>query len=127
MTSSLQLYNQPLGLLTDLYQLTMAYGYWKLGQDQREAVFHVSFRKHPFEGGFTLACGLATVIDYVQRFAFTAEDLGYLATLQGHDGQPLFEPGFCDYLRKLRLTCDIDAIPEGTVVFPHEPLIRVRG
>jgi nicotinate phosphoribosyltransferase len=127
MTSSLQLYGQPLGLLTDLYQLTMAYGYWKLGMDQREAVFHASFRKHPFDGGFTIACGLATVIDYVQRFAFAPDDLEYLATLRGHDDLPLFEPGFCEYLSNLRLTCDIDAVPEGTVVFPHEPLIRVKG
>ena len=127
MTSSLQLYSQPLGLLTDLYQLTMAYGYWKLGHAQREAAFHMSFRKHPFDGGFTIAAGLATVVDYLQRFAFTEDDLAYLATLRGHDDQPLFEPGFCDYLRTLRLTCDIDAMPEGTVVFPHEPLVRVKG
>jgi nicotinate phosphoribosyltransferase len=127
MLSSLQIYNHPLGLLTDLYQLTMAYGYWKLGRGQEEAVFHLSFRQHPFAGGFTLACGLATVVDFVQRFAFTPEDLTYLATLQGHDNQPLFEPAFCRYLQDLRLTCDIDAIPEGTVVFPHEPLVRVKG
>lgn len=127
MASTLAIYNQPLGLLTDLYQLTMAYGYWKLGRGQREAAFHLSFRKHPFGGGFTVACGLATVIDFVQGFAFTAEDLAYLRSLRGHDGLPLFEEAFCEFLRELRITCDIDAVPEGTVVFPHEPLVRVKG
>jgi nicotinate phosphoribosyltransferase len=105
----------------------MAYGYWKLGMADREAVFHVSFRKAPFDSGFTIACGLATAVDYVRAFSFSPDDLEYLATLHGDDGQPLFESGFLDYLGDLRLTCDIDAIPEGTVVFPHEPLIRVKG
>ncbi len=127
MTSSVPLYGQPLGLLTDLYQLTMAYGYWKLERAEREAVFHLSFRKLPFHGGFVIACGLAGVIDYIAGFKFEVDDLAYISTLRGHDGQPLFEPGFCEYLRTLRLTCDIHAIPEGTVVFPHEPLIRVKG
>ena len=127
MTSSLPLYGQSLGLLTDLYQLTMAYGYWKLGMADQEAVFHVSFRRSPFDSGFTVACGLATAVDYVRTFSLSPDDLEYLATLQGQDGQPLFERGFLDYLSALRITCDIDAVPEGTVVFPHEPLIRVKG
>jgi nicotinate phosphoribosyltransferase len=127
MTSSLSMYGRSLALLTDLYQLTMAYGYWKLGMADREAVFHVSFRSAPFKSGFTVACGLASAIDYVEAFAFSQDDLDYLATLQGQDGQRLFEQGFLDYLRNLRISCDIDAIPEGTVVFAHEPLIRVKG
>jgi nicotinate phosphoribosyltransferase len=127
MISTLPLYGPPLGLLTDLYQLTMAYGYWKLGQQEREAVFHLGFRKHPFNGGFTLACGLGNVIDYVRGFTLGAEDVEYLGTLCGQDGMPLFEKAFCEYLRTLKLNCDIDAIAEGTVVFPQEPLIRVKG
>jgi nicotinate phosphoribosyltransferase len=123
----LSLYPQPLALLTDLYQLTMAYGYWKLGFPEREAVFHASFRSHPFQGGFSIACGLGTVLDFLDRFRFMPEDLAYLATLQGHDERPLFEPAFLEHLRDLRLNCDIDAIPEGTAVFPFEPLIRVQG
>jgi len=114
-------------LLTDLYQLTMAYGYWKSGHESREAVFHVFFRKQPFKGGFSIACGLHDAIDYLQTLAFTEDDLAYLATLTGDDGKPLFESGFFDYLRTLRWSCHLDAVPEGTAVFPHEPLLRVQG
>jgi nicotinate phosphoribosyltransferase len=116
-----------MGLLTDLYQLTMAYGYWKSGTAEKEAAFHLFFRKHPFKGGFTLACGLADAVDYIQRLRFEESDLGYLATLKGRDGQPLFERGFLDYLRDFQFRCDVDAMPEGTVVFPQEPLLRVQG
>ena len=78
-----QLYRPSLGLLTDLYQLTMAYGYWKPGSRDREAVFHLFFRENPFEGGFTVACGLATAVEYLEDLRFDAEDLAYLATLDG--------------------------------------------
>ncbi|MBX7223198.1 MAG: nicotinate phosphoribosyltransferase [Blastocatellia bacterium] len=121
------IYNQSLALLTDLYQLTMAYGYWKTGAGQQESVFHLFFRKNPFNGGFSLACGLNTVVSYLENFRFDESDVEYLGTLTGTDGNPLFESGFLDYLRDLKFTCDIDAIPEGTVVFPNEPLIRVKG
>lgn len=121
------LYNTSLTLLTDLYQLTMAYGYWKSGKGEQEAVFNLFFRKHPFQGGFTIACGLEIVIDYLQDFSFKQDDLDYLATLQGNDEKPLFEQGFLDYLGQMKFQCDVQAIPEGTVVFPHEPLIRVQG
>ena len=114
-------------LLTDLYQLTMAFGYWKTGAHSKEAIFHLFFRKQPFEGGFSIACGLADAIDYLESLHFSAEDLAYLQTLTGNDGQRLFEPAFLDYLRDLEWTFDVDAIPEGTVVFPHEPLLRVQG
>ncbi len=114
-------------LLTDLYQLTMAYGYWKNRVHEREAVFHLFFRKNPFNSGFSVACGLADVIEYIETFRLDVDELAYLATLTGNDGKALFEVGFLDYLRNLRFSCDIDAIPEGTLVFPHEPLVRVRG
>jgi len=120
-------YNQSLALLTDLYQLTMAYGYWKAGVDHKEAVFHLFFRKNPFQGGLSIACGLSYVIDYLENFCFDETDLNYLVSLQGNDGKPLFEKDFLDYLRGIKFQCDIDAIPEGTIVFPHEPLIRVKG
>ncbi len=116
-----------LALLTDLYQLTMAYGYWKLGSAKRESVFHLFFRNNPFKGGFTVACGLQPAIDYLKALRFEADDLAYLATLTGNDGKPLFEAGFLEYLGALQFSCDIDAIPEGTVVFPHEPLLRIKG
>lgn len=120
-------YNQSLSLLTDFYQLTMAYGYWKAKVDTKEAVFHLFFRKNPFSGGFAIACGLDYVIDYLENFKFDETDIGYLATLEGNDGKPIFEKGFLEYLRDLKFECDVDAIPEGTAVFPHEPLIRIQG
>jgi nicotinate phosphoribosyltransferase len=114
-------------LLTDLYQLTMAYGYWKSRTADKEAAFHLFFRKHPFKGGFTIACGLANVIDYIRRLRFERDDLDYLATLTGRDNRPLFDRVFLDYLKNFQFTCDLEAVPEGTVVFPQEPLIRVQG
>ena len=122
-----RIYGTSLALLTDLYQLTMAYSYWKAGTDSHEAVFHVTFRRNPFRGGYAIAAGLEYVIDYVSGFRFSDDDLVYLSGLRGADGRPLFDQGFIDYLKELRLACDIDAVPEGTVVFPHEPLVRVRG
>lgn len=114
-------------LLTDLYQLTMAYGYWKSGKGEEQAVFNLYFRKHPFQGGFTISCGLESVVHYLENYSFSESDIAYLASLTGADGQPLFESGFLEYLRELKFSCDLDAIPEGTLVFPDEPLIRVTG
>src|SRR5580704_5795263 len=114
-------------LLTDLYQLTMAYGYWKKQMLGHEAVFHLSYRQEPFNGGYAIACGLSDAIDFLQNFVFQPDDLAYLAELRGSDDLCLFETEFLDYLQTLRFACDIDAIPEGNVVFPHEPLLRVRG
>lgn len=122
-----ELYRQSLSLLTDFYQVTMAYAYWKTGTADREAVFHLSFRKNPFQGGFSIACGLAYAADWIRALRFTDDDLGYLASVQSNDGSPMFEPAFLEYLRGLELACDVDAVPEGTVVFPHEPLVRVTG
>lgn len=116
-----------LALLTDLYQLTMAYGYWKLGRHRREAAFHLFFRKLPFAGGYAVTAGLGNIIEYLQAFQFSRSDLEYLASLTGNDGKPLFENGFLDHLGELRMTCDLDAMPEGTLAFGQEPLLRVRG
>ncbi len=115
------------GLLTDLYQLTMAYGYWKTGKAQQHAVFHHTFRREPFGSGYAISCGLAQAIEWMKGWHFSSEDAEYLANLRGVDGKPLFASEFIEYLRELRLSCDIDAIPEGTVVFAREPLVRVRG
>ncbi len=114
-------------LLTDLYQLTMACGYWKTGKADHEAVFHLFFRKNAFDGGFTLASGLEDCLRYLRAFRFEDSDLTYLSSLKGDDGKPLFDPAFLDYLRNLRLNLDVHAVPEGTVVFPQEPLLRIRG
>ena len=81
-------------LRTDLYQITMAYGYWKSGLQNREGVFNMVFRTAPFKGGFTIACGLEDVVHYLKDFHFTDSDLAYLATLEGSDGKPLFDKSF---------------------------------
>jgi nicotinate phosphoribosyltransferase len=122
-----ELYRQSLALLTDFYQVTMAYAYWKTGTADREAVFHLSFRHNPFVGGFSVACGLEYAADWLRSLRFAEDDIAYLASLTSDDGAPMFEPAFLDYLRATEFACDVDAVPEGTVVFPHEPLVRVQG
>jgi nicotinate phosphoribosyltransferase len=114
-------------LMTDFYEVTMACGYWKAGVSDCEAAFHLFFRENPFGGEFTVACGLASVVDLVRDFCFTEDELAYLAVQRGNDGQPLFDAAFLKYLRDFRVTCGIDALPEGTLVFPNEPLVRVCG
>lgn len=121
------LYKPSLALLTDLYQLTMAYGYWEAGISNQEAVFHLTFRKNPFKGGYTIACGLNTVIELLENFKFTEDDIEYLGTLTGNDNEKLFDRAFLHELANMKFSCNIHAVPEGTVVFPHEPLIRVQG
>jgi nicotinate phosphoribosyltransferase len=120
-------YGGSLALLTDLYQLTMACGYWKAGVAEREAVFHLTFRRPPFGGGYAIAAGLAPALAFLRRLRFTAEDLAYLATLRDNEDLRLFPQGFLEYLRELRFTCTVDAVPEGAVVFAHEPILRVKG
>ncbi len=117
----------PSGMLTDLYQLTMAYAYWKTGITSTEACFHLYFRGNPFDGGYSVACGLAQAIEYIEALRFTAEDTAYLATLTGGDGTPLFSEEFLEWLAGFRFTGTVLGVPEGTVVFPQEPLLRVIG
>lgn len=105
----------------------MAYGYWKTGRAEKRAVFHHFFRERPFGSGFTVTAGLEQALDVLAHFIFDASDIDYLSTLVGADGNPLFESGFLDYLGSMRCSLDVDAVPEGTVVFPHEPLVRVTG
>lgn len=121
------LYRPSLALLTDFYELTMSYAAWKSGAAAKAGSFSLSFRSHPFHGGFTVAAGLAQAIDLVEHLRFEAEDLAFLAAQRGPDGAPLFEPGFMEALARLELDLDVDAVPEGTVVFPHEPVLRVEG
>ncbi|WP_022821823.1 nicotinate phosphoribosyltransferase [Hymenobacter norwichensis] len=121
------LYAPSLSLVTDLYQLTMAYGYWQQGMQDREAVFHLYFRKAPFQGGYAVAAGLALAVDWMENFSFSDDDLEYLGSLRGSKGTALFPAEFLRYLRELKFTCDVEAIPEGTVVFGNEPLLRVQG
>lgn len=114
-------------LLTDLYQLTMAQGYWEVGKIDEQACFHMYFRENPFKGGFSIACGTAQLAEIVEGFNFSPDGIEYLASLQAPAGGPLFKKEFLDYLSDFKLNVDIDAVLEGSVVFPNEPLVRVCG
>ncbi|MBI5232521.1 MAG: nicotinate phosphoribosyltransferase [Coriobacteriales bacterium] len=115
------------GLLTDLYQLTMAQAYHAAGIAELDASFHLFFRSNPFGGGFSLAAGLEQAVDYLGRLEFSEDDRAYLAGLTGNDGAPLFRPEFLEELGSMELALDVDGIAEGTPVFPGEPLLRVTG
>jgi nicotinate phosphoribosyltransferase len=119
--------NQSLALLTDFYQLTMAYGYWKKKMTDYEAVFHLFFRRPPFKGGFSIFAGLQGIIDYLNRFQFDSSDLAYLEGLRDDEGRLFFEKAFIDYLATIRFKCDLIAAPEGSAVFPYEPLLQITG
>ena len=114
-------------LLTDLYQLTMAQGYWECGKADTQACFHMFFRDYPFNGGYAVACGMAQLADLVDGFAFSEDDLEYLASIPAPGGGMLFKPAFIDYLRDFKLSVDIEAVAEGEIVFPYEPLVRITG
>ena len=107
-----------LTLLTDLYELTMMQGYFK-NQNNETVVFDVFYRKNPSGSGFAIAAGLDQVIDYIRNLTFQKEDIDYLRSLK------LFDEDFLEYLSSFRFSGDIYAIPEGTVVFPREPLLKV--
>ena len=120
-------YNSNLTLFADLYQLTMGQVYWAEGMAEREAVFNQTFRSIPQDGGFVLAAGLEMLVDYLTNLRFTEEDITYLTTVTGNDCKPIFQAEYLQYLKNLEFNCDVDAVPEGTVMFPHEPLVRVKG
>ena len=112
---------QNLSMLCDFYELTMGNGYFRQGYADRITYFDLFFRQVPDGGGFALAAGLEQVVEYVQNLRFDEEDIAYLRS------RNLFDEGFLDYLRHFRFTGDIWAVPEGTPVFPREPLITVRA
>lgn len=107
-----------LTLLTDLYELTMMQGYFKNPTNQT-VVFDVFFRENPCGGGYAIAAGLEQVIEYIKNLHFTSEDIDYLKSLS------IFEPSFLDYLKGFFFSGDIYAIPEGTVIFPREPILKI--
>lgn len=122
-----ELYRPSLALLTDLYQLTMVCAAWKAGRHNLGAVFHMSFRKPPFGGGYTVAAGIGPAMDWLTSLRFDKSDIDYLAGLAAAKGERLFPREFLEWLSNARLTLDVDTVAEGSVVFPHEPLVRVRG
>ncbi|RIV28762.1 nicotinate phosphoribosyltransferase [Alicyclobacillaceae bacterium I2511] len=113
--------DRPVALLTDLYQLTMMYGQFKNGQHRRRVVFDMFFRNNPCGNGYTIAAGLEQVVWYVERLHFNDEDIVYLRGLK------LFSEEFLQALRDFHFSGNIDAVPEGTLVFPNEPLLRIEG
>jgi len=110
-----------LTMLCDFYELTMGNGYFEKGYKDRITYFDLFFRRCPDGGGFAIAAGLDQIIDYVLNLHFSAEDIEYLR------GRKLFSEGFLEYLANFKFTGDIWAVPEGTPIFPHEPIITVRA
>ena len=108
-------------MLTDFYEITMANGYLESGLGDKTAYFDMFFRKVPDGGGFAIMAGLQQVCDYLQNLKFDAADIEYLAE------KKMFDERFLEYLRNFEFACDVWAVPEGTPIFPHEPLITVRG
>ena len=114
-------------MLTDLYEITMAQGYFDRDMVNTQACFHMYFRDYPFKGGYAVACGLDQLAELVETYRFDDADIEYLASLPAPAGGKLFEGEFLEYLANFKLSVDIDAVEEGTIVFPNEPLVRVTG
>ncbi len=110
-----------LTLLTDFYELTMANGFFQNGRRDQIAYFDMFFRKIPDGGGLAIMAGVAQLIEYLENLSFTKEDIAYLRS------KKLFSEDFLEYLRTFRFECDVWAVPEGTPIFPHEPIVTVRG
>lgn len=107
-------------LFTDFYELTMAQGYWKENMNQ-EVVFDMFFRKNPFNGGFSVLAGNETLLNILENFRFSEDDIAYLKE------QKIFEQGFLDYLKDFKFSGDLYTMDEGTVIFPQEPLVRIHA
>lgn len=110
-----------LAMLTDFYEFTMSQAFFAAGDENKKAYFDVFFRTNPFEGGYTINCGLSDIINFVKDFHYTKADIEYLRST-GH-----FTEDFLTYLSNLRFNGDIWAIPDGTPIFPNEPVITVRA
>lgn len=110
-----------LTMLTDLYQLTMMQGYYKYGKTDKVSVFDLFFRENPFQAAFSVTAGLEQVIEYIKNLHFSYEDISYL------ESTGIFDEDFLKYLRGFKFSGEIYAVPEGSVVFPGEPLVRVKA
>ncbi|MDD6190742.1 MAG: nicotinate phosphoribosyltransferase [Firmicutes bacterium] len=110
-----------LSMLTDFYEITMANGYFEAGMSDDIAYFDMFFRRIPDEGGYAIMAGLEQVIEYLKGLEFTDEDIEYLR------GKNIFSEKFLEYLGNFKFACDVWAVPEGTPIFPYEPIITVRG
>ena len=110
-----------LTLLADFYELTMANGYWEHGIAEQIAYYDLFFRKVPDQGGFAIMAGLEQAIDYMKNLKFTEKDIAYLRS------KNCFNEAFLEYLQNFKFECDVWAVPEGTPIFPNEPILTVRG
>ena len=110
-----------LTMLTDFYEITMANGFFVTGQGEKTVYFDMFFRTIPDGGGLAIMAGVEQVINYMKNLSFTEEDLTFLRE------KKMFDERFLEYLRNFRFSCDVWAVPEGTPVFPHEPIVTVRG
>ena len=108
-------------LFTDFYELTMAQGYWKRGIFEHRVAFDYFFRRQPFAGGYSVFAGLGTLLESLEGYRFSPDDIAYLASLK------IFEKGFLEYLENFAFSGDILSVREGEIVFPQEPLVRVEG
>ncbi len=113
--------NMNLTMLTDFYEITMANGYLENSLKDKIAYFDMFFRKVPDNGGFAIMAGIEQLIGYLEKLSFTERDIGYLR------GKVKFSEEFFSYLKDFKFTCDVWAIPEGTPIFPNEPVVTVKG
>ena len=114
-------FNPNLSMLCDYYELTMGNAYFANGMHNQTTYFDLYFRELPDGGGYAIAAGLEQAVEYLSNLSFTPEDIEFLR------GKGQFSEGFLEYLRNFRFCCDVWAVPEGTPVFPNEPLVTVRG
>src|SRR5665648_563304 len=110
-----------LTMLTDFYELTMANGYFETGISEDIAYFDMFFRKTPDDGGFAIMAGLEQAIEYLSNLKFSDRDIEFL------ESKKIFSKAFLEYLKIFKFTCDVWAVPEGTPIFPGEPIISVKG
>ncbi len=114
-------FKENLTMLMDFYELTMSNGYFEHGFKDKRACFDMFFRKIPDGGGFAVMAGVEQLVDYIKNLSFSDEDIKYL------ESRNLFSKQFLDYLRNFKFTCDVYAVPEGTPIFPGEPIVKVIG
>ena len=126
-TTSKTIYNDSLSLLTDFYQLSMAYAWWKNGLKDVMATYHLFFRKNPFGGGYAIACGLNQFIEVINAWDFNLSTWDALGQAKHEFLEPIKDREFLNYLKNLKAKINLKAIPDGTVVFANEPIIQIQA